>query len=95
MAHAARHHVMRRDARDILAGKTHRAAGRRLHTGDHAQDSGLPCSVGADERNDFAGVDLKRDIEERLQITVISGYVANFQQGRARCWSERAGGRVH
>src|SRR5882672_5344329 len=56
MTHAKRNHFMRRDTRDILASKTQRAAARRLHAGDNAEQRSLPCSVGADKGNDFTGI---------------------------------------
>jgi hypothetical protein len=50
-----------------------------LDPGDHAQDGRLSRPVRADQRHDLAGADLQRNPEERLQVSIESGRVAQLQ----------------
>ena len=57
-------HCLRADAfahGGWATGELHETA-RGIHQqGGHAQQRGLPCTVGSEERDEFAGADFERD----------------------------------
>ena len=55
---------MRRDAQNVLAEKADLAGGNRGDAGDQVEERGLARAVGADEAEDFTGLNREADIAD-------------------------------
>src|SRR5215467_830431 len=79
---AAAHAIVRRDAREVLAGEGDLAGPRGEGAGDHPESSGLARGVGADQGQDFPLLHVEADAVERLQIAVEGVDALKRQQAR-------------
>ena len=70
--------LVRADARHVLAGDAHRAFGRLEKAGDRAQQRGLAAARGAEDREEFAAVDLERDIFDSGEIAEPDRHAVQF-----------------
>src|SRR6185437_8354096 len=62
--------AVRREAGDVLPGEANPSARRPVHPGDGADERGLAGAVRADDGDDLAVGDGKRNTVERLRVAV-------------------------
>ena len=76
---AAVHHLVARQARDVLPLE-HDAAGRRVeHPCDDVEHRGLAGAVGPDDREHLALLDVEADIADRLHAAEAQRDVLDFE----------------
>jgi hypothetical protein len=69
-----------RAAADRHAAETHLLRLRLDEAGDGLQEGALAGAVGADDRHQFASVELEIDAEERLRVAIEAGEAGRLQQ---------------
>ena len=73
-------HLLRRRVVDLLAEHRDRAAGGGQHAGDQVEGRALAGAVGADQRDDLAGLDVEGNVVDGDHAAELLARVVDLQQ---------------
>ena len=85
MGQALLHDLVRADALDALALVQHITRFGVQQAGDGLQGGGFSCTVGTDQGDDLALVDLERDVLHGVDVAVIHIDIVYFQHRLCHC----------